>query len=187
MPFPPATGTFEIDFGGMDLIRSRDCHVFFKAETYTVVPDAAMLEAGWPGGQGVQWVDSTRDEFTVTFSSGLFGGFLIWGSDESADQHVATTRNQIVYPHAVMGAGNALISTSSYEKYTLASRLAGPPFVPLVYAPHDPVYFSLRGLWTKEDELTITADPRAPAFFCGFVMQVPKDNNQSFLGIQTSL
>lgn len=186
MPFPPPANSFEIDFGGMDAIRSRDCIVFFKGETHMVVPDAAMLAGGWAGGQGVRWVTSTTDEFTVTYSDGLWGGFLLWGSDESADKFTAMTRNQVVYGTAVMMAGGAVLSTSSYEKYTWASRMGGP-LVPLVYGASETLYFSARGLWTIEDEMTLSGHVLAPAVPTGFVAQVPKPINQFFLGIQTVL
>lgn len=187
MPFPPPPGSFEIDFRGLDIVRGRDCVLFSKGDTHVVTVDAAMVQGGWPGGQGVQWVDSTLADPVVSYSQGLYGGFLLWGSDESADQFVSSTRSQLVYPQSVvMMAGNAVISTSSYERYTYASRLGGP-LVPLVYAPKDPLFFSLRGLWTKEDELTLSGNPNAPAFFTGFTIQVPSPVNQFYLGIQASL
>jgi len=186
MPFPPPVNSFEIDFGGMDLIRSRNCTVFFKGETHMVVPDAAMLAGGWEGGQGVRWVASTTDEFTVTYSDGLWGGFLLWGSDESADRFTSMTRNQIVYDTAVMMAGGAMISTSTYERYTYASRLGGP-LVPLVYVASESLFLSSRGLWTNEDEMTLSGHALAPALVAGFVAQVPKPINQFYLGIQTVL
>jgi hypothetical protein len=187
MSFPPPPGSFKIDFKGLDIVRGRDCVLFSKGDMHPVVVDPTMVQGGWPGGQGVQWVDSTIEDPVVTYSHGLYGGFLLWGSDESADQFVSSTRVQLVYPQsAVMVAGNAVMSTSSYERYTYASRIAGP-LVPLVYAPKDPLFFSLRGLWTKEDELTLSASPLAPAFFTGFTIQVPSPINQFFLGVQSSL
>lgn len=162
--------------------------LFSKGDTHMVTVDAAMVQGGWPGGIGVQWVDSTTNDPTVTYSQGLYGGFLLYGSDESADQFVSSTRSQLVHPQSVvMMAGNAVLSTSSYEKYTYASRLGGP-LVPLVYAPKDPLFFSRRGLWTKEDEASQGVPlPFAPAFFVGFTMQVPSPVNQFYLGIQASL
>lgn len=171
-----------------EIIRSRDCVVFYYGDRQTVTVDEAMVTGGWPGAQGVQWVDAPPgvDDRIVTYSEGLYGGFLVWGSDESGDRFTAMTRQQPYWRYATMFSGGCLISTTSYERYTYASRLAGP-LVPLVYGPNDPLYFSLRGLWTKEDELTLSASPLAPAFFCGFVAQVPKTINNFFLGIQTSL
>lgn len=188
MAFPPPVGSFTIDFQGLDIVRARDCVIFSKGDAHMVAVDDAMVARGWAGGQGVQWVDSTLEEPVVSYSQGLYGGFLIWGSDESADQYTAMTRSQLVHPKsAVMMAGNAVISTSSYEKYTYASRLAGP-LVPLVYAPKDPLYFSRRGLWTKEDEASQGVPLSfAPAFFTGFVVQTPAPVNQFYLGVQTSL
>lgn len=170
-----------------EIIRSRDCLVFFKGDAYTASVSQAMVQGGWPGGQGVQWVDSPSDERMVTYSKGLYGGFLVWGSDESGDQFTAITRQQVVYRSATIFLGGSLISTSTYEKYTYASRLAGGPLVPLVYKINDPLYFSLRGWWTKEDELSLSFDLLAPCFFTGFVAQLPKADNRYYLGVQTSL
>lgn len=186
MPFPPPAGTFTIDFHGIDLIRGRDCIIFCKGPAHNIAVDQNLIAGGWPGGQGVQWTNVADDEPTVTYSAGLFGGFLIWGSNESADQFTAMTGNQLTYGHAVMMAGRAVISTSSYERYTYASRLAGP-LVHLVYTAHQPLYFSLRGLWTNEDEMTLSGAPLAPAVHTGFVCQLPKAVNEFFLGVHTRL
>ena len=169
-----------------EIIRSRDCVVYYYGDRQTVAVSAAMVTGGWAGGQGVQWADSITDERLVTYSNGLYGGFLVWGSDEVGDRFTAMTRQQLVYRYATMFSGGCLISTTSYERFTYASRLAGP-LVPLVYAPNDVLYLSLRGLWTKEDELTLSGNPAAPCFFTGFVAQVPKTSNSSFMGIQTSM
>lgn len=169
-----------------EIFRSRDCIVFVKDETFTVTVSSAMVAGGWPGGQGVQWADSTKDEFAVTYSRGPFGGFLVWGSDEAGDDFAASTRNQPHYRFATLVCGSNLISTSSYERYTLASRLS-PPLVALTYSPDQPLYFSLRGLWTSEDELTISGDPSAPSPVAGYVAQVPKASNSNFLGVQTAM
>lgn len=170
-----------------EIIRGRDCVVLYYGDRQTVAIDPALEQGGWAGGQGVRWIDVVPDVRTVTYSNGLFGGFLVWGSDEVGDRHTAMTRNQVVYREATMFSGNCLILTSTYERYTLASRQGGGTLVPLVYSANDPLYFSLRGLWTCENELTLTGDPSAPAFYVGFVAQIPKPSNQHFLGIQTSL
>jgi hypothetical protein len=183
--FPPPPGTYKIDFGGLDLLRSRDCVVFVKGETFEVATDSNLVKGGWPGGQGVQWVDATSDAFTVTYSSGFFGGFLLWGSDESADQYTAMTGQQITYGYAVMVAGRGLISTSSYEQYTWASRTHGGLLVPLVYSANDLLFFSLRGLWTNEDESVLSGGAPLPS--SGVVAQVPKAVNEFFLGVQFTL
>jgi hypothetical protein len=189
MSFPPSLGSFKIDFHGLDIVRARDCVLFGKGDSHVVTVDETMIRGGWAGGQGVMWVDSPLPEPVVSYSNGLYGGFMLWGSDESADQYVSTTRAQLVHPQsAVMMAGNAILSTSSYERYTYASRIGGGSLVSLVYAPKDPLYFSRRGLWTKEDESSQgVALPFAPAFFVGFVLQAPSSVNQFFLGIQASL
>jgi hypothetical protein len=59
--------------------------------------------------------------------------------------------------------------------------------VPLVYGPNDVLYLSLRGLWTKEDELTLSGNPLAPCSDIGAVAQVPKPSNKHYLGIQTMM
>jgi hypothetical protein len=90
------------------------------------------------------------------------------------------TGQQLTYGYAVMVAGRGLISTSSYEQYTLASRTGPGPLVPLVYGANDLLYFSLRGLWSKEQE--------APNLLSsGVVAQVPKAVNEFFLGVQFTL
>jgi len=169
-----------------EVIRARDAVVWFKDDATTVVVDSAMVAAGWPGGQGVQWVESPNDEILVTFSDGHHGGFLVWGSDEEGDDFTAMTRSQPLYRFATMLYGSTLFSTSSYERYTLTSRLAGP-LVPLTYTVNDTLFLSLRGLWTTEDELTISAAPSAPATPAGIVAQVPKSLNNLFLSVQTTM
>jgi len=170
-----------------EILRSRDCVVLYYGDRQTVAVDSAMAQGGWPGGQGVQWVGVVPDVRTVTYSNGLYGGFLVWGSDETGDRFVSTTRNQVVYREATMFSGGCLMLTSSYERYTYASRIGGGPLVPLAYGPNDVLYLSLRGLWTKEDELTLSGNLLAPAFYTGFVAQVPKPSNRQFLGVQTSM
>jgi hypothetical protein len=169
-----------------EIVRGRDCLLFFKGDATTVTVAPEMLQQGWPGGQGVRWAAGFDDERTVTFSDGRFGGFLLWGSDEDADQLTAQTSSQVTYRFATLLFGGSLISTSTYEKYTWASRQAGP-LVPIVYQPNDILYFSARGWWTKEDEATLAGLPHAPNFFTGFVSQVPKVSNSYFLGVQTGL
>lgn len=186
MPFPPTPGTFKIDFHGLDLVRSRDCVIFTKDDTFPVKVSEDMLQGGWPGGQAVQWADASTDDFTVTYAFGRGSGFMVWGSDESADLFTAATRTALTYGFSVMFAGSSLLSTSSYEQYTYTSRLGGP-LVPLVYDTNDDLYFSLRGLWTKEDELTLSGSGLAPSPSVGRVAQVPQDINQHFLGIQAAL
>lgn len=170
-----------------EILRSRDCIVFFKGDSTTVVVHDDMVQRGWPGGQGVSWVNGSGDDRVVSFARGGWGGFLVWGSDEDGDRFTGMTANQPHYRFATMLFGGNIISTSSYEKYTYASRLLGGPYVPLVYNPNDTLYLSLRGLWTKEDELTLSGDSMAPAFFAGYVAQIPKAANRFFLGVQTCM
>ncbi len=169
-----------------ETIRSRDVVVWSKDDTLTVVVDEAMVQSGWPGGQGVTWAGSVGDELLVTYSQGHFGGFLVWGSDEVGDDFAASTRNQLTYRFATMFFGSTIFGTTSYERYTLASRLS-PPLVPLTYGINQALYLSQRGLWTVEDELTILGAPSAPAPSAGVVCQAPKSINYFYLGIQTTM
>lgn len=167
--------------------RSRDCVVIFKGDAYPVAVDQTMQTQGWQGGQGVQWTDSTKDEFLVTFSSGLYGGFLLVGSDESSDEFVSFTGNEKTYGYGVLCAGGWLISTRTFERYTYASRQSGPP-VELNYTVGERVRFSLRGFWTKEDEWTLSGDPRGSnGFFIGSVVQAPSVDTDFFITLQTSI
>lgn len=177
---------FQIDFGGIDLIRSRDCVVFTKGDASTFSVSRAMLSGGWVGGQGAQWDNFTDpDNPILTYSSGLFGGFMLWGSSEVADQYTAMTNQYLYYGYGVLMAGRCIISTVAFEQYTYASRHAGGPFVPLTYSPSQPLFMSLRGYWTNEDELTLSGSGLAPALYCGLVVQVPQTVNEFRLGIQT--
>ena len=180
--------TFAIDFHGIDLIRGRDCVVFSKGDGYAMSVSSAMLAGGWVGGQGAQWDAYTDpDSPILTYSSGLFGGFMLWGSDEVGDQYTSMTQQPLYYGFGVLMAGRAIMSTVAYEHYTYASRLAGGPYVSLVYTPNAPLFMSLRGYWTIEDELSLSGNPSAPALSCGVVVQLPKLVNQFRLGIQTKL
>lgn len=170
-----------------EIFRTRDCVVFFKGDAYTVEVGPAMVQGGWAGGQAVKWADSTKDEFLVTYSDGLYGGFFLWGSDESSDQYVSFFENQLVYGFGVLCLGGWLISTTTYEKYTYASRQSGP-LVPIVYKEGQRLLFSLRGYFTNEDEWTEALDIRRPnTYYIGSVTQVPKSLNDFYLGIQTSI
>jgi hypothetical protein len=171
-----------------EIQRFRDCVVFFKGDTTTVTVSSAMAAGGWAGGQGVQWSDVTADDRVVTYSGGLYGGILLQGSDEAGAGYTAMAGQQTLYRYATLMFGGALLSTSTYERYTYASRLSGP-LVPIVYTANQPLYFSSRGLFTNEDELSqqVPSNPLAPAFFVGFVAQVPKALNRFWLGVQTSM
>lgn len=169
------------------MISSRDCTVLFKGDSYPVAVSEEMAQGGWPGGQGVMWAPSNTGVPTVTYSNGLYGGFLIWGSDEESDRFTALTQSQLVYRSATLFLGGSLILTSTYERYTYASRVGGGSLMPLVYSIQDPLYFSLRGFWTREDEPSLISAPQAPAFFTGFCAQLPCEQNGFSLGIQTSL
>lgn len=170
-----------------EIFRTRDCIVFVKGDSLTVAVDDELINNGWSGGSGAAWADSSSDEFLVTRSDGDFGGFFIWGSNEAADQFTAMTGQFAYYGYGQLFFGGNIISTSSFEKFTYASRQT-PPLVPLVYNPQDKLRFSLRGLWTKEDEWTLSGDPRAPNVnIGGIVVQVPKTNNNDYLTIQTTM
>lgn len=171
-----------------DFPRTRDCIILVKGDAYAVAVDPDLASSGWKGGQGVQWAATTRDEPMVRLSDGYYAGFALWGSDESSDQYTSMTRQFPTYQYLVLGAGGWLISTSTYEKYTYASRTFGGPLVPLTYQASDRLVFSLRGYWTKEDEWTLSGDPRAPnSYYIGFVAQAPSPATSDYMTIQVSI
>lgn len=171
-----------------ELPRTRDCIVLVKGETYPVTVSDAMATSGWRGGQGLQWATPLKDEFLVEITDGSGAGFALFGSDESSDQFTAMTRNQSYYKFVTFCLGGWQISTSTYEKYTYASRVGAGPLVPLTYSVNDQLVFSLRGYWTKEDEWTLSGDPRAPqTFYVGRVTQAPSTLTSDYLDIQVSL
>lgn len=171
-----------------ELFRTRDCTVFVRSDSYAVSVSPTMLAAGWAGGQGVRWDDSPLDEFRVTFSDGLYGGFLLWGSNEPSDQWTALTGNQLKYGFSVLCAGGWVISTSTYEKYTWQSRNLGGPLVPNNYVVGQRLVFSLRGLWTCQDEWFLSGDPRGSnTYYIGNTIQKPRASNNWTLMLQTSI
>jgi hypothetical protein len=171
-----------------EIFRTRDVVVLFKGDAYSVAIDPAMRANGWAGGQGVRWVNSPRDEFMVSYSDGLYGGFLLWGSDEDSDKYTAMTEQQPTYGYAIMCAGGWLISTPTFEWYTYASRTGGGPLVRNSYVVGERLVFSLRGLFTREDEWSLAGDPRAPnQWYVASVVQVPTAANNWYMTLQTSI
>lgn len=171
----------------MELPRTRDLIILTSDLSFPVMIDDAMVAAGWIGGIGVTWVDSPYDNFVVTFSDGTYGGLLLWGSNEAADQYISYTKNQPTYKFGVMATGTWIVSTIAYERYTLQSRLV-PPLVPNVYTVGQRLRFSNRGLFTPQDEWSIVLDPRMPNnFLVGSVIQVPGPENSYYLMVQTAI
>lgn len=171
----------------LELFRTRDCVVWVKGETLTVSVDHELILNGWKGGSGVTFAPITQDQILVTRTNGLGGGFVLWGSDESSDQFTGMTANQPYYGFAVLGMGAWLIGTPTFEKYTYASRQAGP-LVPIAYSADDQLFFSLRGFWTKEDEWTLSGDPRAPNDnVMGFVAERPSNVTNGYMTIQVDI
>jgi hypothetical protein len=171
-----------------EIFRTRDVIVFFRGQTFTVDVTETTATLGWRGGQGFQWFPPNGDRFIAGISDGLYGGFALCGSDESSDEFTAMTRNQPIYKYVVLGAGGWLIATTTYEKYTYASRVGGGPLVPINYYASDRLVLSLRGFWTKEDEFTLSGDPRAPNdYFIGFLCQPPTPKRNGYATIQVSI
>lgn len=170
--------------------RTRDCVILRKGDTLTVNVTDRMVQGGWIGGQGTQYATRGLDEILVDYSDGLYAGFLLWGSDEISDRFTSMTQNQPSYGFAVIGAGGWIIMTKAYERYTYASRTGGGPLVPIVYNESDRLVFSLRGYYTKEDEWTLSGDPRAPNnYFIAFVIQSPRPQEpfDSYITLQVSI
>jgi hypothetical protein len=168
--------------------RDRDCCVLFKGDAYPVAVSQAMTSQGWQGGQGVRWIDSPHDEFLVTFSDGSYGGFMLWGSNESSDILTSMTGSQAEYGYGTLCAGGWLIATRTVEIYTYTSRVGFGPLVRLNYRVGERVLFSLRGYWTKEDEWALSGDPRGPnGYYIGNVVQIPSPDNHDYIVIQTAI
>lgn len=171
----------------MEITRTRDVVVLYKDLAIPVRLDSSLLQAGWPGGQGVQWAPSSSDNLVVMASDGVGAAFLLWGSNEESDQFVSYTQNQLTSTHAVACTGTWIISTSSYESHTYESRQLGP-LVANTFVPGEQVFFSYRGLLTPQDEWDVNGDPRAPnPYPVGTVIQVPDSTNNFYLMLQTSL
>lgn len=169
-------------------IRTRDCVVLVKGDTQGVNVTEELSANGWPGAQGVTWAPSSKDEFLVQRSDGRPAGFLLWGSDERSDQFTAMTRLQPTYRIAVFCFGSWVMLTTTYEKYTYASRTGGGPLVPIVYQANDILFMSNRGWLTVEDEWTLSGDPRAPnILWCGHVIQPPSAQTDDFMTVQMSV
>jgi hypothetical protein len=167
-----------------EIDRTRDLIILKKGDCYVVAISPSLARSGWVGGQGAVWYDAGRDEMTVTASDGAGQGFFVWGSSEDGDQYTAMTGYQPAYGFAVLGFGGWLISTRSFERYTWASRQVGP-LVPITYAAQDEVVFSLRGLFTNEDEWTLAGDPRAPNDnILGVVTQPPSALTNNYITLQ---
>jgi len=173
----------------MELPRTRDVITLAKGTANTVLVDAAMAGNGWPGGQGVTWVnDPLGDNFLVSYSDGTYGGFLLWGSNEASDQFISSVQSQSLYRYAVVCTGTWIISTNTYEKYTYESRTGGGPLVPNTFVVGARLRFSLRGLFTPQDEWTLSGDTRAPNdLYIAQVVQVPGPTNNSYLMLQSSI
>lgn len=170
-----------------EIDRTRQVVTFKKGDCYAVSIAPSLARDGWLGGQGVQWFDAGRDDLVVEASDGAAQGFLLWGSDEPSDKFTAMTRNQPAYEFGVLGFGGWLLSTTTFERYTWASRQVGP-LVEITYQPQDELVFSLRGRWTKEDEWSLSGDPRAPnENVMGVVVQPPSILTNNYLTIQARI
>ncbi len=171
----------------MEVPRNRDCVALFKGDAYPCEVDTELATNGWLGGQGVQWISDTGDRFRVTRSDGLYSGFLLSGSNELGDRFTGLTQSQPIYQIATLCSGGWLIMTVAFERYTWLSRQGGP-LVEIVYQESDRLVFSNRGWWTKEDEWTLSGDPRgANEYFIAFVVQPPKASNNYYMTVQTSI
>lgn len=172
----------------MEQPRTRDCIILVKGDAYAVAVEPDFAAQGWQGGSGVQWAPPIQGLPTVKRSDGFYAGFALWGSDEPSDQYTGMTRQFPTYHYLVLGAGGWVIMTRSFERYTWASRQGPGPLVPLTYNASDRLVFSLRGFWTKEDEWTLSGDPRAPnAYFIGYVVQAPGVVTSDYMTVQVSI
>jgi len=171
-----------------EIFRTRDVIVFVKGATFTVPVTPRAATSGWQGGQFFQWTQPVGDEMLADFSDGLYGGFAIYGSDEISDKFTSMTGNQPAYQYVTLGAGGWLIATTAFEKYTYASRTGGGPLVPIDYHASDRLVISLNSRWTKEDEWSLSGDPRAPNnYFVGFLAQRATPERNGYITVQVSV
>lgn len=172
---------------GEEFEVTRDLVVHVKGDTVPVAMTSQLALSGWAGGQAMEWAAPSGEDLTVRASDGFASGFMLWGSNETSDNHTSMTRNQLYYGFATMCLGGWFIDTLTFERYTYASRQAGP-LVPLVYKPETPLKFSLTGKWTPEDELDLSGNPRGPnPNVYGYVTRIPSTWSDGYLGVQTFL
>lgn len=171
----------------MKIAQTRDCVALVVDASLPVLVDDAMAAGGWVGGTGVSWSSATSDTFLVSYSDGAPGGFLLWGSNEDSDQYVAYQANQPTYKFAQACFGSWVISTVAFEQYTLESRLLRP-LAENTFVVGQRLRFSLRGLFTPQDEWLISADPRGSnGNEIGMIIQAPSSRNNYHLMLQTAL
>lgn len=170
-----------------EITRERELIVLVKGNSNTFRIDDTMAQNGWAPGQAVMWADANEDTFMLTYSDGRYGGFLYEGSNELANQYISSVGSSQKYRYATLCAGTWVISTTTYEKYTYASRISGP-LVPLVYSVGERLLFSQRGLFTKEREWQLASNPNINTdLFIATVIQVPSAANKFYLMVQTSI
>lgn len=169
--------------------RHRDVIVFSKGAATTVDVTEEDAALGWVGGQAFEWCEADRDRLLVRRSDGSYAGLALYGSDEETDRFTSMTGQQSAYRYITLMAGGWLISLgpNSYERWTYASRQAGP-LVAIEYRAQDRLVFSLRGLLTTEDEWSLSGDPRAPnTDYAAFVFQAPTRARNHYLGVQLTI
>lgn len=170
--------------------------MFHKGDTMPIKISAALAARGWVGGSFVRWVDDGSGEPCVDIANGTYCGFFPFGSNESADQYTAITQSNPKYKIASMFFGGNFLATISYERYTYASRHAGP-LVPLVYKVQQFLYVSENGLLTNEDESAPAVNPgglfpdgtpiTTPFLYFGICSLPPSAVTNNYLYCQTNV
>lgn len=162
-----------------EITYTRDVVTFVKGTTIPVNLSPSLLS--WSGGQGVVWVPSILTNPTVGVGDCRSMGFLIVGSEEANDLYTAQQLRQPTYRSGVLAIGGWIAAFRTFERYTYASRLGGP-LAENVFTPNQVLYWSLRGLLTVEDELTLSGAPSAPnQNIVGVVLESPKASNSFYL------
>lgn len=131
---------------------NRDCALFHKGDTMPMRITDAMAASGWEGGTFVKWIDDGSGEPVVGIADGRYCGFAPFGSNESGDRYTAMTGQNPLYKYIAMFFGGNYMATTTYERYTYASRNGAGPLVPLVYRSQQFLYVSENGKITNEDE-----------------------------------
>ena len=131
---------------------ARDLVLMVKGDSFTVQIANGFDAEGWPGGQFVKYTTPVGGFPTVTKADGRYCGFMIFGSNEQADQFTSMTQQNVVYSYATLQFGGNVFYTRTYEEFGYLARNGLGPMVPLVYTPNQFLYISENGKITNENE-----------------------------------
>jgi hypothetical protein len=175
---------------------SRDCSMFHKGDTMPMRISDEMAAIGWAGGTFVKWVDDGSGQPCLGIADGRYCGFVPFGSNETGDRYTAMTGQNPLYKYVSIYFGGNFMATITYERYTYASRHAGP-LVPLVYQAQQFLYVSENGKITLEDESDVAVNAGhtfpdgspivTPFLFFGLCAVPPTAASKFYMAVQTNV